>query len=64
MTEIQLGPDKWHQHEEMETWCRDVLLHDSPKSKTRVWFYKQPFRHALVKFSRKEDATAFLLKWL
>lgn len=70
--EITFGKDRYSQHLEMESWCRDNIgpggwTYDSPKSwkgmGDKIWIMHSMFGNTTFAFKDPRHYTLFVLRW-
>ena len=69
---VTFGKDRYHQHPEMDQWCRDNIgvgkwVHDSPKTwegmGSNIWVMHSMFGNTTFCFKEAKHLTWFLLRW-
>ena len=72
MNEITFGQDRYHEHPDMEQWCRKYLgtggwSYASPKTwegmGDQSWIIHSMFGNTTFSFKNKRDFAMFLLRW-
>jgi hypothetical protein len=70
--EVRFGKDRYHQHEEMIKWCKEVIGYGgwswvTPDSWDRVggklWLVHSAFGNTVFAFKEEKDASMFILRW-
>ena len=71
MTQINFGKDRYHEIQDMESWCRDnigaggwVYADPGDWAAERKWAMSSAFGNTTFYFRDASDATAFTLKWV
>lgn len=72
MNECRFGKDRYHQHIEMSTWCREqigpgIWAYATPKSwegmEPNIWIIHSMFGNTTFAFKESKHLTLFLLRW-